>query len=143
MQRRLPAVMVCLCVSLLAQNAVDRSNLYERIWAIVPLIGTGTADDPIRPAYIPAPPPSDSQRTDTPPSTDGIIGFTMQLTDDGKSAIVQFVARDRSAFKDILADKSVDVKVFEKGKAQKDDINQEFRKVKKDFDIDQMGVALP
>src|SRR5947208_2026279 len=138
MQRRLLAAVVCLCVSLLAQDRVDRRNLYERVWAVVPMIGTGTADDPIRPAYIPAPPPPG-----TPPTTDGIIGFTMQLTDDGKHAIVQFVARDRAAFKDLLADKSTDVKVFEKGKARKVDIETEFRTFKKDFDLDQLGVALP
>jgi len=138
MQRRLPAAVACLCVSLLAQDRVDRKNLHERVWAVVPMIGTGTADDPLRPAYIPAPSPPG-----TPVSTDGIIGFTMQLTDDGKHAIVQFVARDRAAFKDLLADKSPDVKVFEKGKAKKDDIEKEFRKFKKDFDLDQMGVALP
>jgi len=83
MQLRLPTVVVCLCVSLVAQDRVDRRNLYERVWAVVPMIGTGTADDPFRPAYIPAPPPPG-----TPPSTDGIIGFTMQLTDDGQHAIV-------------------------------------------------------
>src|SRR5436190_11317832 len=120
MQLRLPSAVVCLCVSLLAQDRVDRRNLYERVWAVVPLIGTGTADDPIRPAYIPAPLPPG-----TPPSTDGIIGFTMQITDDRKHAIVQFVARDRTAFKDLLADKSADVKVFEKGKAKKVDMETE------------------
>ena len=138
MQLRLPAVVVCLCASLLAQDRVDRRNLHERVWAVVPMIGTGTADDPLRPAYIPAPPPPG-----TPPSTDGIIGFTMLLTDDGKHAIVQFVAQDRAAFKDLLADKSPDVMVFEKGKAKKEDIETAFRNFKKDFDLDQMGVALP
>jgi hypothetical protein len=53
------------------------------------------------------------------------------------------VARDRAAFKDLLADKSADVKVFEKGKAKKVDIETAFRTFKKDFDLDQMGVALP
>ena len=138
MQLRLAAVLVCLCASLLAQDRVDRRNLHERVWAVVPMIGTGTADDPLRPAYIPAPLPPG-----TPPSTDGIIGFAMQLTDDRKHAIVQFVARDRAAFKDLFADKSPDVRVFEKGKAKKEDIEKEFRKFKKDFDLDQMGVALP
>ena len=42
MEFRLPAIMVCLCVSLLAQDRVDRRNLHERVWAIVPMIGIRT-----------------------------------------------------------------------------------------------------
>jgi hypothetical protein len=67
----------------------------------------------------------------------------MVLGDDGKHALVQFVALDRSAFKELFEDKSTDVKFFEKGKAKREDVEKEFRKHKKDFDFEQMGVTLP
>ena len=105
---------------------------------MVPLVGKGTADDPRRPAFVPAPAPKG-----TPPPTNGIIGFTMVLSDDGKSALVEFVARDRAALAAILADTRPGVKVFEKGKAKRDEILLEFRKHKKDFDFERLGVSLP
>lgn len=138
MTLRFLLVALFLWVPLSAQQTVDRRNMYERVWAVVPMIGSGTADDPLRPDYIPAPPPPG-----TPPSTDGIIGFTMVLSDDGKHALVQFVAKDRKAFKGLLADTRVDVKVFEKGKAKRQDIETAFQTFKKDFNLDQMGASLP
>ena len=62
---------------------------------------------------------------------------------DGSMALVELVARDRSAFSAILADKSPNVKVFEKGKHKKDDIEKEFHKYKKDFDLDDLVVNVP
>jgi hypothetical protein len=108
------------------------------VWAVVPMIGTGTSEDPFRPAHVAAPSPPG-----TPPSPDGILGYTMVLSDDGKHALAQFVARNRSAFKDLLEDNRPDVKVFEKGKSKREDIETEFRKYKKDFDLDQLGQSLP
>ena len=142
---RLLSVLLFLCLSLAAQLQVDRRNLHERIFAVVPIIGTGTAEDPFRPAHTPAPPPLDAQ-TGAPQAqapSEGIIGYSMVRTDDGKHAIVQLVARDRSAFKDLLTDNSPDVKAFEKGKAKREDIEAEFRKWKKDFTMDQLGGIQP
>ena len=133
------AISVCLVVApLFGQERVDPRNMHERVWAVVPLIGSGSAQDPLRPKYAPLHP-----SPGTPPSTDGIIGFTMLLSDDGKHALVQFVALDRSAFKELFEDKSPEVKFFEKGKAKREDVEKEFRKYKKDFDFEQMGVTLP
>lgn len=55
---------------------------------------------------------------------------------------MEFVARDRAAFAEILKDQDArhDVKVFEKGKTRKADIAAEFSKHKKDFDPDHLGV---
>ena len=42
------------CAStLLAQQKVDPRNRYERLICIVPMIGSGTYEDPRRPAYVP------------------------------------------------------------------------------------------
>jgi hypothetical protein len=63
------------------------------------------------------------------------------VSDDGRFALVKFVARDRQAFDAIFKDKSV--KVFEKGKDKKEDIDRELKKFKKDFDIEKFGAVRP
>lgn len=120
-----------------AQRKVDMRNTYERVVAVVPMIGTGTPTDPRRPMYAPLPAAA--------PSRDGIIAFSYQISDDGKSALVEFVARDHAGLKAILDDKDLrqDVKIFEKGKDNPADIEKEFRKQKKDFDPRQFGVRVP
>jgi hypothetical protein len=75
-----------------------------------------------------------------PASRTGIIGFTYVLSDDGQSALVEFVARDASAFQHILADKSI--KAFRKGKDKREDIEAEFRKHKKDFSFENFGMSV-
>lgn len=127
------------CVSpLLAQQRVNLRNTYERLICVVPMVGAGTPADPRRPLYAPLPP-----SRGVAPSRDGIIGFAYQVSDDGRFAIVEFVAHDRAGLKQILTDKSPDVKVFEKGKARREDIELELRKHKKDLDLDRLGVSLP
>ncbi len=77
------------------------------------------------------------------PAGTGIIGFTAQISDDRKFALVEMVARDRAAFKDILADRNPNVKVFEKGKATRAEVLAEFQKYKRDIDLTKAGVSLP
>ncbi|MDQ6699113.1 MAG: hypothetical protein M3Z36_02880 [Acidobacteriota bacterium] len=104
-------VCFCLAVSLAplsAQKKVDPRNTYQRLLCVVPMIGSGTKADPRRPEFVPLPKAG-------PPSRTGIIAFSQQISDDRNFARVEFVAADRSAFKDILADKRATVKVFEKG----------------------------
>ena len=109
--------------------------------AVVPLIGTGTHEDPIRPAYAPGPRPRGSKLSK--PDSTGILGFNFMMSDDKQHALVEFVARDRSAFKDLLADKRPDVKVYEKGKTKRSDIEAAFKKFKKDIDLDRFMVRVP
>jgi hypothetical protein len=120
------------------QRHVDPGNTHVRFLAVVPLIGTGQKGDPIRPAYVPAPPAPGAKL-----DTNGIIGYTSQMCDDHKHALVEFVARDRSAFKELMTDTRPDVKVFEKGKSKRADIEAEFKKWKKDFDLDNVHVRVP
>jgi hypothetical protein len=117
---------------------VEPGNTHVRVHAVVPLIGTGKRGDPIRPDYIPAPPAPGAR-----PDPNGIIGYTMQISDDHKHALVEFVARDRSVFKLLMADTRPDVKVFEKGKVSRAVIETEFRKWKQDFDLDHAHVSVP
>lgn len=124
----------------MAQPRVDARNMYERVLAIVPMVGKGTLEDPKRPLYAPAP--------YTKASTDrtGILGFTFVLSDDGRFALVEFVARDRSAFQGILSDAKTpasNVQAFVKGVDKREDAEAVFKRFKKDFDITTFGVRMP
>jgi hypothetical protein len=120
---------------LAAQPRVDLRNTHERLICVVPLVGKGTPDDPRRPLFAPLPGKA--------PAADGIIAFSFQASDDGRLALVEFVARDRAAFKEILADRRPELRVFEKGRNPRDQIEAEFRQHKRDFNLDRFGVMLP
>ena len=128
------AGVVCLFAPFMpAQQRVDARNMYERVWTVVPIIGKGTLTDPKRPMYAPVP------SAINPTSRTGIVGFTHVMSDDGNFALVEFVARDRAAFKDILADKTL--KAFLKGRDKREDVEAEFKKHKKDFDFNKFGLV--
>lgn len=120
-----------------AQKRVDPRNTYSRLIVVVPMTGAGTATDPKRPMYAPAP-----RASPTSPQP-AIIAYSFQTSDDGKLALAEFVARpgDRAAFAPILADKTL--KVFVKGKDKKGDIEAELRKYKKDFSLEKFGLVMP
>ena len=113
--------------SALAQHSVAAQNLYERLVCVVPIVGRGTPADPKRPLYAPL----HSQLNLA--SRTAIMAYTHVTSDDGKFALVQFAARDRAAFKEILADKSV--KTFLNGRDKREDVEAELKKFKKDFDF--------
>src|SRR5690349_7808949 len=94
-------VVVCLLTSSAVGQRVDSRHMYERVLAVVPMVGKGTFSDPRRPLYAPLP------SATNPTTRTGMLGFTYVLSDDGQSALAEFVARDRSAFKDILNDKTI------------------------------------
>jgi hypothetical protein len=122
------ALLAGLCT---AQRRVDPRNTYNRIICIVPLVGKGLASDPVRPQYAPWPSSQDPN---------GIISYYFVPTDNGKSAVVEFVARNRSAFQAIFNDKSV--KFFEKGKSSKGEIEAVIKQQSKNFSLDTFGMVL-
>jgi hypothetical protein len=139
---RAASVLVCffaLIAPLPAQQRVDSRHLYERTMSIVPMTGTGSFADPVRPMYTPLPAALNAAATSR--SRTAILGFTYVLSDDGKHALVEFVARDRAAFQQILADPTV--KSFVKGKDKREDVEAEFKKYKKDFNFTHFGVRMP
>ncbi len=138
MARRLLLLIVCLCAPILAQQRVDPRKTHERVLCVVPMVGSGTSDDPLRPQYAPLPTSSG-----TPASGGGIIAFTFQVSDDGNFALAEFVALTRDGFKDLLADPNPSIKVFFKGRDKRSDIEAEFKKHKKNIDLNQFGVAVP
>jgi hypothetical protein len=109
--------------------------MYERCYAIVPLTGTGSVVDPVRPKYAPTPGSVD------PASRTAIVGYTHVLSDDGQFALVEFVARDKAAFSSILADTSI--QSFLKGRDTLASILAAFTKYKKDFDLKKLVVVVP
>jgi hypothetical protein len=48
-------VVMCFAATLPAQHRVDPRYSYHRVIAVVPLVGSGTAQDPIRGKYVPTP----------------------------------------------------------------------------------------
>jgi hypothetical protein len=69
------------------------------------MVGAGTASDPRRPLFAPV-------RGQASATT----GFSFQVSDDGKTALVALIARDRQAFQGLLTANRADVKVFERGR---------------------------
>ena len=101
--------------------------------------------DPKRPMFAPA---GDRRSTTpaflklAPQSKSDILAYTWHPSDDGKSAIVEFVAKDRSAFAPILASKDARVQTFERDKHGKDEMESAIKKVKKDFDPTKFGTRM-
>lgn len=112
-----------------AQYRVDDRNRHEKVIAVVPMVGAGTYADPKRPLFAPA--SLDGQS--------GIVGYSFQMSDDGKFAIVEFAARSRRALLPILNSGRTDVKAFVKGRDRKEDIELEIKKFKKDFDAEKLS----
>jgi len=83
------ALLLLLINTVFAQNRVSPQMMYHRVWAVVPLIGTGKPDDPKRPMFVPS--PAEQTAKFRKGDRSGIIGYSMQLSDDGQSALVEFV----------------------------------------------------
>jgi hypothetical protein len=96
--------------------------MHERIIAVVPVVGAGTYEDPRRPMFAP------SGKESVP----GLISWSWQASDDGKFAIVEFVAGSKEALRPIASDARV-LKAFEKGKAKVEDVEKELRRYRKDY----------
>jgi hypothetical protein len=107
------------------QYRVDAANLHERIIAVVPLIGAETAADPKRPMFAP--------RAGEAARGDGILAWGWVAGDDGRTAIVELVARDAAAFAEITASTDPRVKFFRKGRADASAMLLELQNVKRDF----------
>jgi hypothetical protein len=130
--------LLAVLLPLVAQQKVDPARMYTRVLAVVPMIGTGTPADPKRPLFVQMP-----SELSAANARSGIIGFAYQLSDDGKFALVEFVAADPEALRPILTSTNPLVKAFERGKASKTEIETEFRKFKRDFDPTKFTVRVP
>jgi len=134
MTQRLLLAALALTAVVCAQRRVDPRNMYHRVICVVPYVGQGTESDPRRPKYAPWP-------SMDPQSRNAIIAYNHVSSDDGRFAIVEFVARDAAAFDVILHDGQV--RTFVKGKHTRVEIETEVRKYRRDFDLDHFGVVIP
>lgn len=135
---------------------VPSESLGERLIAIVPMVGKGTAEDPFRPKYAPVTPTaaaiarmqqdgtlaraasaSDEEKISTEKRRIG--AYSSLLTDDRKRAIVQFVARDREAFVEILKDPEVEI--IDPAKLEQSTEVTKLQRLRKDFDPSQLKTA--
>jgi hypothetical protein len=66
------------------------------------------------------------------------MGFSFQEGDDGKTAVVEFVARSASELRAIELDPRM--RCFSPLKHKKQDAEKELKKAKKDFDFSKFGV---
>ena len=105
--------------------------MYQRVMAIVPIVGSGTFNDPRRPKYVPLPTAA------RPANGGGILGFSFLESDDGNFALVEFVAKDRSALQPILADPLITK--FVKDNDNLAAVVTAFKKLRKDFDFNKFG----
>jgi len=127
------AALFVLAAALAAQQRVDPRWNYHRVIAVLPMQGSGTAADPLRPKHAPAPGVL---------SRAGIVAFTFEFSDDGQLAIAEFVAVDRPRLAEVLADTAPGVLVFEKGVVPKATIEAAIKPFRKDFSLDTFGVPV-
>jgi hypothetical protein len=133
---RVVALLTLSLTALFAQNRVSPEMMYHRVWAVVPLIGKGTPDDPRRPMFV----PSRAEQAVKAKSGDrsGIMGYSMQVSDDGNFALVEFVGATPADLKFIVNSVVPGVKAFERGTAKKEDIEAEFKKYKAAFTLNSL-----
>ena len=113
---------------LLAQaqfRKVDPQLTHERIIAIVPMVDAGTAKNPKHPLY------SDLA---------GLIGFTAEISDDGRYALVEFVAKESKSFIPLA---NSGHRQGRKDSPNKDAILEEFQRYKRNFQPERFGLAIP
>src|SRR5215467_11786104 len=96
---RIFPIFLCLAITPLIaqQHKLSPSMTYHRVLAVTPLIGSGTAADPKRPMFVPA-----TQTQRAPNDRSGVLGYQIQLSDDGKFALVELVFQNPQAFQDAL-----------------------------------------
>jgi hypothetical protein len=71
-----------------------------------------------------------------------IIAYSFEESDDGKFAIVEFVAKDRQAFEEIVRSGRSDVRVFQKESLDKATSLPDLRRFKRDFELKSKGLAV-
>lgn len=117
---------------LYAQRKVDPEYRYERLICIVPMVGTGTAEDPRRPQSAPSGPGEASP----------ILAYSYIMSDDETWALVEFVAPDASAFAGMCQSSDSRVKRFRKGKNRRADVETAFKPFRRNLDLSGFGTRV-
>jgi hypothetical protein len=142
--RRALQVVVCLFASVcvgLAQHRVDAGSMYSRIYAIVPMVGSGTWDDPKHPMFAPLP------QQMTPGNRTGIIAFNHVESDDGTFALIEIVTANRSQLALITGPMTAaavqGLQIFDRSATSAATVQSAFQQYKKNFDISKFRVVVP
>jgi hypothetical protein len=144
--RRAVTPVVCLLVavgSAFAQHRVDPGNMYSRLYAIVPMTGSGTWDDPKRPMFAPIP------QQMTPGSRTGIIAFNHVESDDGNFALIEIVAANRPQLVQIMAQMNAQLaattgfQLFDRSNTPISTVQSAFQLLKQNFNISLFRVVVP
>ena len=111
-------------MTLSAQNARIGEGGAKTMLA-VPMVGTGTWEDPKRPAFV----------------RESGVPFRFQVSDDGTMALVEASPRNlaEAAKLDGFVKNDARTKIFKSGKDKKADVEAEFKRLKKDFDPESFG----
>jgi hypothetical protein len=126
---------------------VPPEHIYHRVYAVVPIIGTGKPGDPKRPMFVPSPAElaavkpvaANGAVAGTGPASiprPAILSYHMDLSDDGQFALVEFVGATPADLKFIAQSTAPGVIAFERGKTTKAQVQAEFQKYKKNFNAD-------
>lgn len=131
-------VYACMLLCMLSSVAVAQSREHgsrgEHLIAVVPMVGTGTPSDPRRPMFVPN--PEDVSAAMASGQAPNFLSIHFVMADDGKNAIVEFVAKDRAALKQILAaGKAGTVPVYDPHAASPSDTAVQLKRFKADFDF--------
>jgi hypothetical protein len=87
---------------------------------VVPLEGRGTGDDPVRPAlHLPAG-----------------VSWRWIPSDDGRLAIVEVSAPSARMLAPLRGDARPEVRLFERGRDSREDVEREIRRIRKDFTLE-------
>ncbi len=70
----------------------------------------------------------------------GLLGYTAELSDDGRLALVEFVVKDRSLLDRVMSGAQ---RAVRKDSVSKDSIYEEFKQLKRNFRPERFGVAIP
>ena len=144
--RRAVVPVVCLLVavgSAFAQHRVDPSSMYARIYAIVPMVGSGTWDDPKRPMFAPI-----AQQV-TPGIRTGVIAFNSVTSDDGNFALIEIVAATRPQLALITSQMNAQLaavtgfQLFDRSTTSVATVQTAFQALKQNFDITKFRVVVP
>lgn len=124
-----------------SQRRVDATQMYQRVYIVVPMVGSGTWSDPKRPALMPA--------SLTPGNRSGIIAFNQVASDDGQFALVEVVCATNKDLANVLstvnaqASQITGFQVFQKATSTPAQVQTAFQALKKNFDITKFRVVVP
>jgi hypothetical protein len=144
--RRALVPVVCLLAavaSAFAQHRVDPASMYSRVYAIVPMIGSGTWDDPKRPMFAPV------VQQMTPGSRTGIIAFNQVQSDDGNFALIEIVTATKPQLA-LVAEQmnsqlatATGFQLFDRSTTSVATVQSAFGLLKANFDITKFRVVVP